>query len=86
VVALLTPLDQMVNKNYLGLRLIALKSLSELIDHCKTTKVVDEPIKKTRIGLQRISLDYVQTLSKLYSEPQYDAQGKEILVPTDEKH
>ena len=35
-------LEPMVNKNTLGLRVLALKTFSEIIDHCKKTKVVTE--------------------------------------------
>jgi len=56
----------MVNKNDLHLRSLALQSFSALIDHCRTTRVVTEEIKKTRTGLQRICMDYIQGLSKLF--------------------
>lgn len=51
VSSLLVYLEPMVNKNVLMLRPLALKVFSELINHCRTTKVVTEQIKKTRIGL-----------------------------------
>ena len=56
----------MVNRNIYGLRTLALRSFSAIIDHCRTTKVVTEQIKKTRKGLQRICLEYVTGLSKMY--------------------
>lgn len=45
---LLTYLEAILNKNVLGLRPQALKFFSNLIGHCRSTKVVDEDIKKTR--------------------------------------
>lgn len=74
----------MVNKNLLGLRTLALRSLSNLINHCKTTPVVDEQIKKTRLGLQRIALDYVEGLGKLYTSPGFDEEGKPIYLSAEE--
>jgi len=56
----------MVNKNLFGLRSLALKVFSELIQHCRTTSVVDDQIKLTRQGLQRICMGYIEGLSKLY--------------------
>ena len=38
-------LEPMVNKNLLGLRSLALRVYSELIDHCRTTSVVTNEIK-----------------------------------------
>jgi len=35
-------LEPMVNKNILGLRITALKTFSEIISHCKNTKVVTD--------------------------------------------
>ena len=64
--SLLGDLEQMVNKNDFGLRTLALRSFSELINHCKNTSAVTEEIKKTRKGLQRITMDYVNGLSKMY--------------------
>jgi hypothetical protein len=69
VSSLLVFLEPMVNKNELNLRNLAMKSLSTLIGHCRNTPVVDEQIKKTRLGLQRISLEYIEGLSKLYVTP-----------------
>lgn len=85
VSTLLGCVDPMVNKNYLGLRHLALKSLSELINHCRVTRVVTEQIKKTRAGLQRISLDYVSGLSTLYTRPEYDKEGQEVMMTGEEK-
>jgi len=48
---LLGYLEPMVNRNILGLRCLALKAFSELINHCRNTAVVTEQVKKTRIGL-----------------------------------
>lgn len=56
----------MINKDTFGLRTLALKAFSEIIDHCRNTPVVTDQVKQTRIGLQRISLNYVEGLSKLY--------------------
>lgn len=72
VSSLLGYLEPMVNKNTMGLRTLALRSFSELINHCRNTAVVTEQIKKTRIGLQRICMDYVEGLSNLYFAPDYD--------------
>ena len=44
-------LDPIINKNLLGLRSVALKTFSSIIDHCRNTKVVDDEIKATRKGL-----------------------------------
>lgn len=63
---LLDYLEPMVNKNVLGLRAVALRAFSDTIHHCKVTPVVTDQVKKTRLGLARISHDYVQGLSKLY--------------------
>jgi len=52
----------MINKNVYGLRTLALKSFSTLIYHCKATSEVTDEIKKTRVGLKNISLDYIQGL------------------------
>lgn len=56
---LLDHLETMVNKNVLGLRPVALRAFSETIIHCKVTPVVTDQVKKTRLGLARISHDYV---------------------------
>lgn len=48
-----------MNKNLLDLRNTALKTFSELIEHCRNTKVVDNEIKATRKGLQNIAMDYI---------------------------
>ena len=58
----------MINQNVYGLRSLALRSFSTLIDHCRKTKEVTAEIKKTREGLKRISLDYIQGLSRLYNQ------------------
>jgi len=84
VSSLLGQLDPLVNKNTLNLRSLALKSFSELIGHCRNTPVVDDQIKKTRLGLQRISMDYVEGLSKLYVTPNYDSTGVQIALTTEE--
>ena len=57
-----------MNKDLLGMRSVALKTYSSLINHCRHTKVVDEEIKKTRKGLINISMDYVQGLATLYTQ------------------
>lgn len=57
----------MINQNVYGLRTLALKAFSTLINHCRVTSSVTEEIKKTRNGLKRISLDYIDGLSKLYT-------------------
>ena len=44
-------LEPILNKNLFGLRTTALKTFSALIEHCRSTKNVDEEIKKTRKGL-----------------------------------
>ena len=56
----------MINENSFGLRQLALRAFSELIDHCRTTPDVTAEIKQTRSGLQRISQDYIGGLKKLY--------------------
>ena len=76
----------MINRNLLGLRSLALRSLSSLINHCKTTPVVDEQIKKTRLGLQKIALDYVEGLGKLYTSPGFDEEGKPIYLSAEEQN
>jgi hypothetical protein len=57
--SLLAYLEPMVNKNVLNLRPLALRVFSEIINHCRVTPVVTEQIKQTRLGLQKISIDYV---------------------------
>lgn len=57
--ALIAYLEVMINKNVLNLRLLALKVFSEIMSHCHKTSVVTDQIKKTRVGLQNISIDYV---------------------------
>lgn len=42
---LIGQLEPMVNNNVFGLRILALKVFSELIDYCRTTKHVDAEIK-----------------------------------------
>lgn len=63
---LINYLEPMINQNVLGLRSLALKVFSELISHCRTTSEVTAEIKATRLGLSRISQDYIGGLSKLY--------------------
>ena len=63
---LINYLEPMINENHFGLRQLALKSYSELINHCRNTPEVTNEIKLTRSGLQRISHDYIEGLSKLY--------------------
>ena len=60
-------LEPILNKNLLGLRTMALRTFSALIGHCRSTKVVDEEIKKTRKGLSNIAMDYIVGLVKLYT-------------------
>jgi hypothetical protein len=72
----------MVNKNVLGLRAIALRAFSETIHHCKVTPIVTDQVKKTRLGLARISHDYVLGLSKLYcrtNNPLPDEERSQVL-------
>lgn len=80
VSALLASLEPMVNKNTMGLRTLALKAFSELINHCRYTPVVTEQIRKTRIGLQRICMDYIEGLSNMYFTPSYDLKGEVIYI------
>jgi len=61
-------LEPILNQNVLGLRLVALKTFSALISHCRHTKVVDDEIRKTRKGLQNIAMDYIQGLVALYQQ------------------
>ena len=74
----------MINQNQLGLRPLALRCYSELISHCRTTPDVTAEIKATRLGLQRISEDYLEGLSKLYLSNELpalsDADRKHILI------
>ena len=42
VVSLLKLIEPMVNENFLNLRNIALRALSELINHCRNTPVITE--------------------------------------------
>ena len=63
---LIAYLEPMINQNVFGLRSLALRVYSELISHCRTTSVVTPEIKQTRLGLQRICMDYIDGLSKLY--------------------
>lgn len=56
----------MINKNEFGLRNLALRVFSEIIYHCRNTPSVTDQIKQTRKGLQRICMDYVTGLSKMY--------------------
>ena len=84
--SLLPSLEPMVNRNDYGLRSVALRSFSELINHCRNTSVVTEEIKKTRKGLQRISLDYVQGLSKMYCvDPKEAEKGNTLVLSENEK-
>jgi len=78
--SLLAFLDPMVNKNILNLRSLALRVFSEIINHCRVTTVVTDQIKKTRTGLQNISIDYVQGLSKLYCSTYFDVNGNEATL------
>ena len=75
----------MINKNVLNLRLLALKVFSEIMSHCHKTTVVTDQIKKTRLGLQNISIDYVQGLSKLYCSSYFDANGNEATLTQAER-
>ena len=61
-------LEPILNKNLLGLRDVALKTFSGLIEHCRNTKNVDEEIRKTRRGLQNIAMDYIGGLVGLYTK------------------
>ena len=61
-------LEPNLNKNLLGLRDVALKTFSGLIEHCRNTKNVDEEIRKTRRGLQNIAMDYIGGLVGLYTK------------------
>lgn len=45
---LINYLEPMINKNIYGLRSLALRSYSELINHCRNTPVVTDQIKLTR--------------------------------------
>ena len=64
--AIIQYLEPMINENLFGLRQLALRSYSTLINHCRTTPSVTQEIKTTRLGLQRISADYVEGLKRLY--------------------
>lgn len=75
----------MINKNLMGLRVIALKSFSATINHCKTTPVVTEQIKKTRNGLVRISLDYITGLSKIYCNSQNNKAAPAQILQLEER-
>jgi len=61
-------LDPIIHKDLLGLRASALKTFSSLINHCKNTKIVDEEIKKTRKGLQNVTMDYIKALVVIYTQ------------------
>jgi len=61
-------LEPILNKDLLGLRAVALKTFSTLINHCRHTTNVDEEIKKTRKGLQNIAMDYIGGLVTLYTK------------------
>jgi predicted transcriptional regulator len=50
------------------LRGSALKTFSSLINHCKNTGIVDEEIKKTRKGLQNVTMDYIKALVVIYTQ------------------
>lgn len=72
-------LETIMNKNVLGLRAIALKSLSNLISHCRNTSVVDDEIKKTRKILQNITMDYIRGLVILYTkDPEEEKAMKKL--------
>ena len=64
--SLLEHLEAMVNKNVYGLRSLALRSFSQIIDFCRNVLVVTDQVKLTRRGLQRICMTYVKGLSTLY--------------------
>ena len=64
--SLLPHLETMVNQNTFGLRSIALRSFSQIIDFCRNCPQVTEQVKTTRKGLQRICMPYVKGLSSLY--------------------
>ncbi len=64
--ALIQHLEPMVNKNLMGLRPLALKVFSELIQHCKKENPAIVEVKKTLTGMKRISADYIDGLAKLY--------------------
>lgn len=64
--SLLQYLEPMVNANSYGLRSLALRSFSQIIDFCRNTPLVTEQITITRKGLQRICMTYVKGLSSLY--------------------
>ena len=74
----------MINQNQFGLRPLALRVYSELISHCRNTLEVTAEIKATRLGLQRISEDYIEGLSKLYLSNELpalsDADRKHLLI------
>lgn len=72
-------LETIMNKNVLGLRAVALKSLSNLISHCRNTTVVDDEIKKTRKILQNITMDYIRGLVILYTkDPEEEKALKQL--------
>lgn len=70
----------MVNQNKFGLRGLALRSFSQIIDFCKRVPVVTDQVKLTRKGLQRICMTYVQGLTSLYCQ-----QASEEDKETDKK-
>ena len=72
---LLTYIEPMINLNTLGLRTLALRVFSDLIDHCRTTRQVTAEIKQTRLGLQRICMDYIEGLARLYVTAQDMSQS-----------
>lgn len=79
---ILNYLDPIIEKDLLGLRCLALKVFSSLIQYCRKPKVLDEEIKKTRKGLINISLDYVQGLIKLYVDD--ENKGVAPVIQTEE--
>jgi hypothetical protein len=71
----------MINENHLSLRALGLRVFSELIDHCRNTKEVTNEIKQTRLGLQRICMDYIDGLAQLYTtqNEMTDIDKKQVL-------
>jgi hypothetical protein len=75
----------MINQNLWHLRSLALRVFSALIEHCRSTSEVTAEIKATRLGLQRISSDYISGLSRLYlsSVPSLVPSSEPLLVISD---
>ena len=59
---------------------MALKSYHTLIDHCRNTKDVTSEVKQTRLGLQRICMDYIDGLSNLYRTLAENDPDKHIVL------